>query len=55
VRNVAIAIFAGGVVAFILVFLLEQRARAERSGALEYRAFRQAWNAARGQESVPSE
>jgi uncharacterized protein involved in exopolysaccharide biosynthesis len=52
VLNMAIAILAGGVIAFVLVFLLEQRARAERSAAPEYRALRQAWNAARGRESA---
>ncbi|MDQ3222592.1 MAG: hypothetical protein M3Q75_03830, partial [Gemmatimonadota bacterium] len=53
--NVAIALIAGGVLAFILVFLLEQRAQAVRSGGPEYRAFRQAWNAARGREPAASE
>ena len=53
--NVAIALIAGGVLAFILVFLLEQRAQAVRSGGPEYRAFRQAWNAARGREPATSE
>lgn len=53
--NVAIALIAGGVLAFVLVFLLEQRARAVQSGGPEYRAFRQAWNAARGREPAASE
>jgi uncharacterized protein involved in exopolysaccharide biosynthesis len=53
VLNMAIAILAGGVLAFILVFLLEQRARTGRSAAPEDRAFRQAWSAARGRESAP--
>lgn len=52
--NVFVALLAGGVVGFILVFLLEQRAQAERSGAPGYRTFRQAWNATRGRESAAS-
>jgi uncharacterized protein involved in exopolysaccharide biosynthesis len=52
VLNTAIAILIGGVIAFILVFLLEQRGRVGRS-APEDRSFRQAWNAARGRESAP--
>jgi uncharacterized protein involved in exopolysaccharide biosynthesis len=55
VLNIAIALLVGGVVAFILVFLLEQRAQAERSAAPEYRSLRQAWNAARGREPAASE
>jgi uncharacterized protein involved in exopolysaccharide biosynthesis len=55
VLNIAIALLAGGVVAFILVFLLEQRAQAMHSAAPEYRSFRQAWNAARGREPAPSQ
>ncbi len=54
VLNVAVALLAGGVVAFILVFLLEQRAQAVRSGAPGYRTLRQAWNATRGRESAAS-
>ena len=48
--NGIIAFLAGGVLAFLLVFLLEQRAHALRSAAPEYRELRQAWNVARGQE-----
>ena len=54
VLNVVVALLAGGVVAFILVFLLEQRAQALRSGAPGYRGLRQAWNATRGRESAAS-
>ena len=52
VLNMAIAILAGGVIAFILVFLLEQRAQAVRSGSQGYRTLRQVWNATRGRESA---
>jgi hypothetical protein len=52
--NTAIGILVGGVAAFILVFLLEQRARTAGSAAPDYRAFRQAWNAARGREPATS-
>jgi uncharacterized protein involved in exopolysaccharide biosynthesis len=51
VLNGIIAFLAGGVLAFLLVFLLEQRAHALRSAAPEYRDLRQAWNLARGQEA----
>lgn len=54
VLNTAIGILVGGVVAFILVFLLEQRARTAGPAAPDYRAFRQAWNAARGREPATS-
>jgi uncharacterized protein involved in exopolysaccharide biosynthesis len=50
VLNVLVAILAGGVVAFILAFLLEQRAQATRSAAPGY----QTWNPARGRESSGS-
>jgi uncharacterized protein involved in exopolysaccharide biosynthesis len=54
VMNVLMALLVGGVVAFILVFLLEHRARTVRSAAPDYRAFRQAWSAARGRDPAPS-
>ena len=50
VLNVVVAILAGGVVAFILAFLLEQRAQAARPAAPGY----QTWNPARGRESAGS-
>lgn len=50
VLNVVIALLAGGLVAFSLVFLLEQRAQATRSAAPGY----QTWNPARGRESAGS-
>jgi tyrosine-protein kinase Etk/Wzc len=54
VLNGIIGFLAGGVLAFLLVFLLEQRAHAMRSAAPEYRDLRQAWNVARGQEAGPA-
>jgi uncharacterized protein involved in exopolysaccharide biosynthesis len=51
VLNGIIGFLAGGVLAFLLVFLLEQRGQAMRSTAPEYRTFRQAWNVARGREA----
>jgi uncharacterized protein involved in exopolysaccharide biosynthesis len=48
--NGLIGLLAGGLLAFLLVFLLEQRTHAMRSAAPEYRSFRQAWNVARGRE-----
>jgi tyrosine-protein kinase Etk/Wzc len=48
--NGALGFLAGGLLAFLLVFLLEQRTHAMRSAAPEYRSFRQAWNVARGRE-----
>jgi hypothetical protein len=54
VLNVVVAILAGGVVAFILAFLLEQRAQSMRSGGPGYRTFRQAWNATRSREPSTS-
>jgi uncharacterized protein involved in exopolysaccharide biosynthesis len=48
VLNAVIALLAGGLVAFILVYLLEQRAQAGRSAAPGY------WNPARGRESAGS-
>jgi len=54
VLNVLIGFLAGGIVVFILVFLLEQRGRAARSAAAEHRAFRQARSPAAGRESAAS-
>jgi uncharacterized protein involved in exopolysaccharide biosynthesis len=51
VLNGMIGLLAGGVLAFLLVFLLEQRAQVMKSAAPEYRTFRQAWNAAGGREA----
>lgn len=51
VLNGIIGFLLGGVFAFLLVFLLEQRTHAMRSAAPEYRTFRQAWNVARGREA----
>jgi tyrosine-protein kinase Etk/Wzc len=47
----AVGLLVGGMLALLLVFLLEQRAQAMRSSAPEYRTFRQAWNVARGREA----
>jgi len=52
--NVVVAILAGGMVAFILAFLLEQRAQSMRSGTPGSRTFRQAWNATRSREPAAS-
>jgi uncharacterized protein involved in exopolysaccharide biosynthesis len=52
--NAAVAFLAGGIVAFVLVFLLEQRARGGRPAAAEHRAPRQARSPAAGRESPAS-
>jgi uncharacterized protein involved in exopolysaccharide biosynthesis len=55
VLNVAIAVLAGGVIAFVLVFLLQQRAQAMGSSTPGQRAFRSVPSAARGRDPAPAE